>query len=65
MTGDRPADILLLGWDKGRDTAVDFTISSLCTLDQYPLSLEAGKNHLADAERSKLTRNGAACSAMR
>jgi len=25
-TSRRPADILLLGWDKGRDVAVDFTV---------------------------------------
>ena len=27
-TDHRPADILLLGWDRGRDIAVDFTVSA-------------------------------------
>ena len=27
-TGQRPADLLLLAWDKGRDIAVDFTITN-------------------------------------
>lgn len=51
--GDRPADILLVAWDKGRDVAVDFTVSSPCTLDCYPLSPERARRHLSDIEAKK------------
>ena len=52
-TGQRPADILLLSWDKGRDIAVDFTVSSPLTSDCYPLTLEGARRHLANAEEQK------------
>ena len=65
--GQRPADILLLNWDKGRDIAVDFTISSPLTLDALPLNIEVTKRHLAQAEEAKYAkeRHTLACSDMR
>ena len=65
--GQRPADILLLNWDKGRDIAVDFTIVSPLTLDALPLSVEATKRHLAQAEDAKYAkeRSSLSCTDMR
>ena len=65
--GQRPADILLLNWDKGRDVAVDFTIVSPLTLDALPLSVEVTKRHLAHAEEAKYAkeRNTLSCTDMR
>ena len=65
-SGHRPADILLLNWDKGRDIAVDFTIVSPLTLDALPLSTDATKRLLAAAEELKYAkeRQTDACSDM-
>ena len=52
-TGQRPADILLLSWDKGRDIAVDFTVTSPLTSDCYPLTHEGARRHLKNAEELK------------
>ena len=52
-SGRRPADILLLSWDLGRDTAVDFTVSQPLARDCYPLSLDRAKRHLTLAEDQK------------
>ena len=62
---DRPADILLLGFQKGMDVALDFTISSPCTLDQYPFSPEKAKKHLSNAEATKRQHNSEICERMR
>ena len=63
----RPADILLLGWDRGRDIAVDFTVVSPMTLDAFPLSLDAARRHLGAAEEAKYAkeRQTQACTTMR
>jgi hypothetical protein len=53
-SGARPADVLLLNWDKGRDLAVDITIRHPLTLDAYPLSADAARRHLARAEGDKI-----------
>jgi hypothetical protein len=65
-TGQRPADILLLNWDKGRDIAIDFTISSPFTLDSFPLTFEGAKRFLVAAEDAKYTkeRNSQSCTTM-
>ena len=52
----RPADILLLNWDRGADIAVDFTISSPMSLDNFPLTIEGGKRHLISAEDKKIAK---------
>ena len=66
--GDRPADILLLGWDKGVDVCVDFTITSPTSLDCYPLNPENSRNsrrHLNEAEKkAKRVKQSPSCDAM-
>ena len=62
--GDIPADILLVAWDKGRDVAVDFTICSPCTLDNYPLSPERARRHLAKIEAEKTALQKEMCEQM-
>ena len=62
--GDRPADILLLGWDKGRDVAVDITITSPTALDALPFCLHRARRHLNDAERDKRNKHLSQCEAM-
>ena len=52
----RPADILLLGWDNGRDVAVDLTIASCTALDCHPLSVAAAQTHLREKEADKVRR---------
>ena len=66
-TDHRPADILLLGWDRGRDIAVDFTVVSPMTVDALPLSLDVAKRHLGAAEEAKYAkeRSTQACTSMR
>ena len=62
--GDRPADILLIGWDKGTNGRVDFTTTSPLRLDPYPLSLEKAKRHLNEAEKAKRAKQLSSCHAM-
>ena len=62
--GDRPADILLLGWDKGTDVCVDLTISSPLSLDCFPLNIERAKRHLNEKEKDKKSKQLAQCEAM-
>ena len=57
----RPADILLKGWDRGRDTAVDFTIVSPLRLEDYPLNEERTKRVLSREEARKVTKYKAMC----
>jgi hypothetical protein len=61
----RPADILLLAWDKGQDMCVDFTICNPLTADAFPLNLDAAKRHLAHAEKEKIRKEGPLCAAAR
>ena len=66
--GDRQADILLLGCDKGVDVCVDFTITSPTSLDCYPLNPENSRNsrrHLNEAEKkAKRVKQSPPCDAM-
>lgn len=62
--GDRPADILLIGWDKGTDVCVDLTITSPLGLDAYPLNTEKARRHLNEAEKEKRTKQITQCEAM-
>ena len=61
---DRPADILLIGWSKGRDVCVDLTVTHPLGLDAHPVSLERAKKHLAAAESAKQTKEAASCALM-
>ena len=60
----RPADILLLSWDKGVDTCIDITISHPLQADCHPLSLDHAKRHLSAAEQRKLTKHHESCTLM-
>ena len=60
-SGDRPADVLLVGWDKGQDVCVDFTVTSPLGLDAFPLNLEKARRHLNDAEAAKRAKQLAQC----
>ena len=55
-SGDRPADLLLVGWDKGTDVCVDLTVTSPTSVSCYPLTSEKAQRHLNDAERAKKTK---------
>jgi len=57
----RPADILLIGWDHGRDVAIDFTVTNPLSADCYPLTYEGAKRHLSHAERDEVTKEGPLC----
>ena len=63
----RPADLLLTAWEKGRDLAVDFTITHPLGADAFPLTLDVGKRHLQQAEHAKQAqeRRANTCIAMR
>ena len=63
-SGDRPADILLIGWDKGMDVCVDLTVTSPTALDCYPLNPEKARRHLNEAEKAKKAKQFDACDAM-
>ena len=63
LQNERPADILLLGFDKGIDVALDFTVSS--PLDQYPFSPDKAKKHLAAKEANKKQHNSDMCARLR
>ena len=58
-----PADILLLGWHKGKDVSVDVIIVSPTSLDDYPLSIQKARRKLKDAESSKKASQLATCEA--
>ena len=62
--GDRPADLLLIGWDKGTDVCVDLTITSPTGLSCHPLTPEKAPRHLNDAEKAKKTKQLASCELM-
>lgn len=62
---DRPADILLLGWDKGTDVCVDLTITNPLSAENYPLNPETAKRHLSLAEQRKTIKHKQSCEAMR
>ena len=60
---ERPADILLIGWDRGRDVAIDFTVCHPTTMCAFPLSEEKARRHLAQEEHGKTSRQGPQCGA--
>ena len=63
----RPADLLLTAWDKGRDLAIDFTVTHPLGADAFPLTIDVGKRHLTLAEHAKQAqeRRESTCAAMR
>ena len=51
---DRPADILLRHWDKGKSVAVDFVVSHPLSLSSTVSTAEGAHRHLKLMEASKL-----------
>ena len=62
-SGDRkrPADILLVGWDRGRDICVDLTVTNPLCASNHPLQPGVGRAHLGTAEREKIRLEGPLC----
>ena len=52
--GTRDADLLLVGWCKGRSTAVDFTVVHPLGPSHWPLRLEEAARELKAAEAKKV-----------
>ena len=61
--GRRPADILLVAWERGRDVAVDLTISHPLGLGEHPLVVQAAAAHCQHKERDKTSAEADQCSA--
>ena len=57
----RPADILLLTWERGRDVAVDFTVTHPLGLSQHPLIVKNVARHCQRAEAAKTAAEGDLC----
>ena len=62
--GDRPDDILLLNFSKGKHCSLDITVVSPTALGEYPLSALKAKGRLAAAERDKTNKEAASCARM-
>ena len=60
---DRPADLLLTRWERGRDMAVDVTVCHPAAASCFPLSEERARRHLSHEELLKRTREGPQCGA--
>ena len=58
---ERPADLLLTGWDRGRDLAVDLTVTHPACPSLFPLACEKARRHLGQAESAKVTKQGQQC----
>ena len=56
-----------MNWDRGSDIALDFTIANPMSLDNFPLTIEAAKRHLTQAEDRKFAKEMAhkTCARMR
>ena len=57
----RPADILLLAWERGRDVAVDLTITHPVGLSQHPINVRNAARHCKRAEIAKAQAEGDLC----
>ena len=62
-SGDRqrPADILLIAWERGRDVAVDLTVTHPLGLSQHPLVVKSAARHCQRAEATKTEAEGDLC----
>ena len=60
-TRQRPADILLLAWERGRDVAVDLTVTHPLGLSQHPIVVQNAARHCARAEAAKKEAEGDLC----
>jgi hypothetical protein len=59
--GTRDADLLLVGWSRGRNTAVDFTVSHPLAPATWPLQTQRVKDTLKKAEARKVALAEARC----
>ena len=59
----RPADLLLVAWQGGIDTAVDFTISHPLQTSQKPWSAEKAQTFVSTQETQKRTKYAEPCRA--
>jgi hypothetical protein len=57
----RPADVLLIGWERGRDVAVDLTITHPLGLAGHPITVETAEQHCRRAEATKVANEGDLC----
>jgi len=57
----RPADILLLAWERGRDVAVDLTVTHPLGVSQHPIIVRKAAQHCRDAEATKTQAEGDLC----
>ena len=62
--GDRPDDLLLVGFSKGRDMSLDITIVSPTALGEYPLCPTKARRLLAQAETAKTAKEAESCARM-
>ena len=49
----RPADILLVAWERGRDVAVDLTVTHPLSLSAHPIVVDNVQRHCRRAETAK------------
>jgi hypothetical protein len=57
----RPADILLVAWERGRDVAVDLTVTHPVGLSGHPIVVQNAAQHTRRAEASKVAAEGDLC----
>jgi hypothetical protein len=57
----RPADILLVAWERGRDVAVDLTVTHPLGLSQHPINVRNAARHCQRAEAAKVQAEGDLC----
>ena len=57
----RPADILLVAWERGRDVAVDLTVTHPLGLSAHPIVVQNVAQHCRRAETAKVTAEGDLC----
>ena len=57
----RPADILLIAWERGRDVAVDLTVTHPLGLSGHPIVVQNVAHHCRRAEATKTVAEGELC----
>ena len=57
----RPADILLVAWERGRDVAVDLTVTHPLGLTSQPVLMKNAARHSHRAEAAKIASEGDLC----
>ena len=60
-TRQRPADVLLLAWERGRDVAVDLTVTHPLGLAHHPIVVKNAARHCQRAEANKASAEGDLC----